>query len=152
MGSPDEPAEVAGAVTAALSALKEAGEAFRNRESKLVAESRGMPILGSAEVAVRLSEEAAELGRLAQLCGKSAVDLETALGAAFQQMANRVDRPKPKVLEEFMGFTAGWSAGRMATAYELAVEREATWEGPVPPCTVQDGLAVFRAQIAKGVA
>lgn len=143
-GSPGEnPREVAGAVTVALAALREAGEAFRRYE----AHHAHQPALHGADKQER-AEKAIENGRLAQLCGKAAADLEAALGVAFQQMANRVDRPKPKVLAEFTGFRAGWAARGSADEY-LAKEEP---EGQPPACTLEDALAVFRAQIAKDVA
>lgn len=155
--------EVSGAVTTALAALKEAGEAFRRYEAHHQVQAAGAGSRADgfdqapgamrgqsshhAEATAR-AQKAIENGRLAQMCGKAAADLEDALAAAFQGMASRVDRPRHKSLDAFEGFAAGWAMHAVAAIY-LGQEEP---QGPAPACTLEDAVAVFRAQLANGVA
>lgn len=142
--SGEKTGEVAGAVAAALAALREAGEKFRVYEAHHAQQS----VIPGADKQER-AEKAIENGRLAQMCGGAAADLETALAEGFRAATERKARPAKTEPDVFYGFAVGW--GARGAAYEYTAKEEHPEGTPVPACEFGDALAVFRAQLAKGV-
>lgn len=132
-----EKREVPGAVTRALEVLLSAEATFANYAE--IHRQKGTPE-GDIKAAANAGRE--------QMCREAAAGLKAALAESFQRVANRADRGD--ALDVFTGFRVGFALGEIAGHYKLAVgELERDWPHPMPPaCTVEDALAVFRAQLA----